>query len=58
MNAKALCNIYDITEIEPIPSGSLVNIEDEIDSDGILVVEYKQKIYLANPEEIVRVCPY
>lgn len=56
--AYALCEICDISEISPIPRGSKVYIQDfdPCGSDsGLFVVEYLDRIYLAEPNELSRI---
>ena len=53
--AYATRTIYDITEDEPIPRGARVEIQD-FDrcggSDGLFIVDYEGRIYLASPDEL------
>ena len=47
--------VWDITEPDPIPKGATVSVEDWLPDDGcdgIFVVEWNDRIYLATPDEL------
>lgn len=53
--AFAACAIHDVTEARPIPKGAQVGIEDFDpcgDSEGLFIVSYRDRIYLASPDEL------
>jgi hypothetical protein len=51
--ARTACKIEDITEETPIPRGAVVSLED-FDSAGCLfVVEWRNRIFLAEPSELI-----
>lgn len=54
--ARAIYEIWDITENSPIPAGAENIIIEDFDpcagDDGVYIVSYCGKIYMAEPEEI------
>ena len=54
LNSKAIttCAVHDITEDRPIPRGRVVAVEDYDRCAGLYVVEYRDRIYLASPDEL------
>ena len=51
--AKSACGIFDITEDDPIPRGEIVSLEDFDSSGCLFVVSWNNKIYLADPSELI-----
>jgi hypothetical protein len=51
--ARTACAVHDITEDRPIPKGAVVSIEDFWRNDALFVVEGQDKIYLAEPSELI-----